>query len=135
MALREHMRLRLTQVEDNIAAARSLEQMPGYAPANPECSIEQVAVLVAAVEEAQMAEIHAANLAMLARNRVIAAEWALHNRMIAVKHQVRAQYGVNADEVEMVGLKRASTRKLPGRRNGKVAGGNGSSQEGVNGGA
>jgi hypothetical protein len=64
---------------------------------------------------ARDAETQAAALAS-ARDKATAKEWEFHNTILGVKDQVMAQYGRNSDEVQALGLKKASERKAPTRR-------------------
>ena len=90
--------------------------LPGYLPANSEYSSARLAELARAAEEAQQAELKAANTLTLARNAAVAAEWALHNALLGAKAGVVAQYGHDADAVQLVGLRKKVDRRSPARR-------------------
>ena len=68
-------------------------------------------------EEAQAAAALAA-----ARDNAVAQEWAFHNLMLGVKDQVMAQFGRDSNEVQALGLKKASERKSPQRRSKEAQG-------------
>jgi hypothetical protein len=57
-----------------------------------------------------------------ARNRAVAAEWDLHNKILGAKKQVVALYGEDSDEVQAVGLKKKSDWKRSGGRKAKADG-------------
>ncbi len=58
--------------------------------------------------------IFAQNLALYClRIDSAAAEWRFHEVMLGAKDQVIAQYGVNSDQVQALGLKKKSERKRP----------------------
>ena len=115
MALHENRRVRPGLLDEDSDVYTALLQMGDYAPPDPECVVAEVAVLATALEEARTRHKHAQDAATVTRNALTAAEWAFHNRIVAVKNQVRAQYGVNSDQVQMIGLKRTSARKRPSR--------------------
>lgn len=98
--------------EDGFAA---LQNITGYAPANPTYAIAAITAAQTALEEARDAEAQAEAAAAIARDRAVAKEWEFHNLMLGVKTQVIAQYGQDADEVQAIGLKRKSEYKSPSR--------------------
>ena len=67
------------------------------------------------MEQAQQAKLRAAQAQAIARELAIAAEWAMHDCLLGAR-QVIAQYGADAHEVELLGLKRKSERRRPVRR-------------------
>ncbi len=72
------------------------------------------------MEAAQLAETQAEAALKAARDAANAKEWAFHNAILGAKKQVIAQFGVDADEVQAIGLKKKSEYKSP-TRNGKSA--------------
>ena len=50
------------------------------------------------------------------RDETLAAELDLHSDVLGAKTAVKAQYGVNSNELQAVGLKKASERKRPVRK-------------------
>ena len=73
------------------------------------------------MQAAQEAEINAQNALDSARDNAAAAEWDFHNTMLGVKDQVVAQYGKDSNELQSMGLKKASERKAPKRKAKKAA--------------
>ena len=57
-----------------------------------------------------------AGAALKARDSATAKEWGFHNLMLGSKDQVTAQFGRNSNEVQAIGLKKASEYKAPQRR-------------------
>jgi hypothetical protein len=51
-----------------------------------------------------------------ARDNAVTAEREFHNLMLGAKDQVTAQFGRDSNEVQALGLKKASERKPPRRR-------------------
>ncbi len=63
----------------------------------------------------QAAEAQAAAALAAARDNAVAAEWEFHNLMLGAKDRVIAQFGRDSNEVQAIGLKKASERKAPTR--------------------
>jgi hypothetical protein len=73
------------------------------------------------VKTAQDAELAAQVALETARDAAAAAEWEFHNIMLGVKTQVMAQFGDSSDQVQALGLKKKSERKMPTARKAKAA--------------
>ena len=52
----------------------------------------------------------------MSSSRLNGREWEFHNLILGAKDQVTAQFGRDSNEVQAVGLKKASERKAPQRR-------------------
>jgi hypothetical protein len=83
---------------------------------NKDYSAAQLEELGRAMEQAQQAELRAAQAQAIARDLAIAAEWALHDGLLGAKAQVIAQYGPDAHALPLLGLRRKSERRRPVRR-------------------
>ncbi len=95
------------------AAQVTLASMADYKPANAAFSLANVAGALTAMQAAQQAELRAQAALDAARDAAAAAEWRFHEVMLGAKDQVIAQYGVNSDQVQALGLKKKSERKRP----------------------
>jgi hypothetical protein len=120
----ESRRLTPAVMEADESGFAALQAMALYEPANlayglPAVNSAHGLMLSARTEEAQ-AEAALAT----ARDNAVAKEWAFHNLMLGVKDQVMAQFGRDSNEVQALGLKKASERKAPQRRT--TGGGTGS---------
>jgi hypothetical protein len=120
MALNESKRLRPFIRKADEDAYRALSAFKNYQPANASCAREHLAALRNELQAAWEQEIKLENALAAARDATRAAEWCFHNAMLDVKAQVIAQYGVNSDEVQALGLKKKSERRKPGRRRPKA---------------
>jgi hypothetical protein len=112
----ESRRLTPAVMEADESGFAALQAMALYEPANlayglPAVNSAHGLMLSARTEEAQ-AEAALAT----ARDNAVAKEWAFHNLMLGVKDQVMAQFGRDSNEVQALGLKKASERKAPTRR-------------------
>jgi hypothetical protein len=107
--------LRPAQIEADRSSFAALQGIAGYAPANPLYAVAALTQLQVELTSAQAAETQAAALAS-ARDNAVAMEWEYHNRILGVKDQVVAQFGRDSNEVQALGLKKASERKPPVRR-------------------
>ncbi|HJR08325.1 MAG TPA: hypothetical protein VJ842_13780 [Pyrinomonadaceae bacterium] len=103
----------LLEADRNTLAA--LQAVTGYAPANASFSVAELTTLQAEMLSAQTAETQAAAALATARDEAVAKEWEYHNRILGVKDQVVAQFGRDSNEVQAIGLKKASERKAPTR--------------------
>ncbi|HEY0545413.1 MAG TPA: hypothetical protein VGC91_08570 [Pyrinomonadaceae bacterium] len=102
------------QADDNCFAA--LRAMRAYAPVNPAYLVEAINDARREAHSLRQAEAEALAAAAAARARTIAKEWEVHNLLLAAKHQVIAQFGVDSDELQSLGRKKKSDYKKPGRK-------------------
>jgi hypothetical protein len=109
-------RIQPSVLETDRTSFAALQGVAGYAPANPAFALSKITEVEAAVRAAQAAEAQAAAALAAARDEAVAREWEFHNLMLGAKDQVVAQFGRDANEVQAVGLKKASERKAPQRR-------------------
>lgn len=112
----ESKRLRPPQLEDDASGFAALQSMTGYAPANQAYTLTAITAAHAALQSAWTAETQAEAAYAAARDNAVAREWEFHNLMLGVKDQVTAQFGRDSNEVQAIGLKKASERKSPLRR-------------------
>ena len=112
----ENRRLKPALIEADRTSFAALRGVAGYAPANPLFTVAKIAEVEAATRGAQAAEAQAAAALAAARDEAVAREWEFHNLMLGAKDQVVAQFGRDANEVQAIGLKKASERKAPRRR-------------------
>lgn len=102
------------QADENCFAA--LQAMKAYAPVNPAYTLEAINEARREAQSLRQTEAEAVAAATAARARTIAKEWELHNLLLAAKHQVVAQFGVDSDELQSLGRKKRSEYKKPGRK-------------------
>jgi hypothetical protein len=112
----KNVRLRPAQIEADRSSFAALQGIAGYAPVNPAYALAAITQLQAEMTGAQAAEAQAAAALATARDNAAAKEWEFHNRVLGVKDQVVAQFGRDSNEVQAIGLKKASERKAPTRR-------------------
>jgi hypothetical protein len=115
----KNVRLRPAQIEADRSSFAALRAIGGYAPANAAYSVAEMTELETELSSALATETQAAAALATARDNAVAKEWEFHNRILGVKDQVIAQFGRDSNEVQALGLKKASERKAPVRR--KVA--------------
>lgn len=112
----ESKRLRPAQIAEDESGFAALQAITGYAPANQEYALAAVTAAHAALQSAQAAETQAEAALAAARDTAVAREWEFHNLMLGVKDQVTAQFGRDSNQVQALGLKKASERRAPQRR-------------------
>ena len=113
MAKNQNKRVAPGVLEADKVSFAALRAIADYAPANAAYSLAQIAGLETELKAAQDAEAQAAAALASARDEALAKEWEFHNRVLGAKDQVVAQFGRDSNEVQAVGLKKASERKAP----------------------
>ena len=92
----------------------ALKAISDYKPANDAFNVANIQT----VQDAMVAkrDIEAQKQADLdtARDDAAAAEWNFHNALLGAKEQVRAQYGIDSNQVQALGAQRRSPCKSPG---------------------
>lgn len=111
MAKNESRRLKPTVLETDKASFAALQAINGYAPANSAYSMTTITAAQNVLNAAQQAEAQAQAAAATARDEATAREWEFHNLMLGAKDQVMAQFGRDSNEVQAIGLKKASEYK------------------------
>ena len=117
----ESRRLTPAVLDADESGFAALQAMGLYEPANQAYSLQAISTARGLMESARTEESQAQAALDTARDNAVAKEWAFHNLMLGVKDQVMAQFGRDSNEVQALGLKKASERKTPQRR--KPAGG------------
>ena len=112
----ETKRLKPALIEADRGSFAALQAVAGYAPANPAYALSAITAAQGALASAQAAESQAEAALAAARDTAVAREWEFHNLILGAKDQVVAQFGRNSNEVQAIGLKKASERSAPTRR-------------------
>ncbi|HEX8354023.1 MAG TPA: hypothetical protein VF611_14040 [Pyrinomonadaceae bacterium] len=94
----------------------ALQAMSAYAPSNQAYTLAAITAAHEALESVRVAETQAEAAYAAARDNAVAREWEFHNLILGAKDQVTAQFGRDSNEVQALGLKKASERKVPQRR-------------------
>ena len=116
MAKDQSKRLNPSLVEADKASFAALQAIPNYTPANPAFVMAAITTAQTELNAAQQTEAQAAAAAATARDNAVAKEWAFHNLVLGAKDQVVAQFGRDSNEVQAIGLKRASEFKTRQRK-------------------
>ena len=115
MAKNENRPLPPSQLQADEDAFAALQAIEGYTPNNPAYTLAAVTTAHTTLIEKQGAAVQAEAAADAARDEAVAEAWRFHNTILAVKDQVRAQFGKDSSEVQALGLKRKSEYKPPQR--------------------
>jgi hypothetical protein len=113
MAKNETIRIRPSLLQQDRDGFAALKNIGSYKPANDDFTIANVKAAQDAmvgqrdIEAQKQADLDAA------RDDATAAEWAFHNAVLGAKDQVKAQFGVDSNELQAVGLKKKSEYKSP----------------------
>ena len=116
MAQNRNRRLSSDELRADRQALSGIQLLTDYAPTNNAYSAARLEALRHAMEAAQQAELRANQAQAIARDLAAATEWAMHDSLLGTKTQVIAQYGSDAHEVQLLGLRRKSERRRPMRR-------------------
>jgi len=116
MAKDEIKRLKAAALKADEDAYTALKTIQGYKPANPDYALPLLENMHQAMTGNQDRELIAEKEWKSARDDANDAEWEFHNAVLGMKDQVIAQFGVDSNEVQLLGLKKKSEYKRPGRR-------------------
>lgn len=116
MAKNENRPLPPSQLQADEDAFAALQAIEGYTPNNPAYTLEAVTTAHTALVEKQQSAVQAEAAADAARDEAVAEAWRFHNTILAVKDQVRAQFGKDSSQLQALGLKRKSEYKAPQRK-------------------
>ncbi|MDR0811136.1 MAG: hypothetical protein LBN23_02515 [Paludibacter sp.] len=89
----------------------AVQGIAGYVPARQELALDKLLALQAAMQTAQRTEVQKEGELKAARDNAVKTEHALHEAMLAVKDQIRAQFGAASDEYQSIGLKKKTEYK------------------------
>ena len=88
-----------------------MQKIEGYTPSNPAHTVHSLQAAFDDMRAAQAAENQMAAAMAAARDIAVSKEWVVHNLLLGVKDQVKAQFGKDSNEVQALGLKKVSDYK------------------------
>jgi hypothetical protein len=112
-----------SEIAEDEEAFAALKAIANYAPANPDYTLTAIVQAYEELQAARTLEVQADAAAKAASDNVVVRQSNFHNLILGSKDQVMAQFGRNSDEVQAIGLKKASERKAPQRKSKKGSGG------------
>jgi hypothetical protein len=101
--------------EDDITVL-ALQTLSDYQPQNALCSTSQLMQMRMTRAQARQAWVDAVAAAEAARKIMVETNHLYHNNVLEARSWVRAQYGADSAEIEIIGLTRKSQRKRPAKR-------------------
>lgn len=116
MASRQTTRLSPKVRAKDLELYSALKGITDYAPANPAYTHAKMDTKHANVLTTRDTKAAADAAAEAAEDSHIAAEWDLHNGILGAKDQVVAQFGLDSNEAQAMGLKKKSEYKRPTRK-------------------
>ena len=116
MASNPNRRVHAHTIQTDRESYIAMQSMTDYTPANVSYSSAELVDAYQTMEAALAAEINALNALKAARDTARKAEWNFHEAILGAKDQVIAQYGVDSNQVQAMGLKKKSDRKRSVRR-------------------
>jgi len=105
---------------EDIKTFHALATIKGYAPHDPDLTIEAITATHNELVADQIAFVQGQIALDRLRDKLIATEHRIHGQVGSSKDAVRGQFGDDSEEIATVGLKRASERKR-GSAKGKPA--------------
>lgn len=121
MADKENRRIRPSVLQEDIAAFAALQALTDYDPSNKDYELTKVIAAKSKMDADQTAEVQKNAAADAQRDETTAAEWKLHDLMLGVKDQVRAQYGASSNEFASLGMKKKTEYKSGSKKSGDEA--------------
>ena len=116
MAKNQNVRLKPAQLQADKDALTAIQGFSDYNPVNSAYSVLNLTNMQNEMLSTQQAEVTAQAALNSARDLAAEAEWQFHNYILDLKNQVIAQYGVNSNQVQALGLKKKSEYKTPVRK-------------------
>ena len=113
MAKDQTKRLTPKKMQENKDAFTALSAIKTYAPSNADFTLAIGNQKESDKDKKQAEEVLAEKALSTARDVATAAEWDFHNYILGVKTQVAAQFGVDSNEIQSLGLKKKSEYKKP----------------------
>jgi hypothetical protein len=111
MAKDQNRRVIAATLAEDEAAFNALQNITGYAPSNANYAITALTQAFNDMRAAQAVEDQAVAALATARDQAVSKEWTVHNLMLGVKDQIKAQFGKDSLQVQELGLKRVSEYK------------------------
>jgi len=111
MAKDQTKRVNREDLDKDQTAFNALQNIVSYAPSNPAHTIQSLQTAFDEMRAAQAAEDQVAAAMATTRDLAVSKEWAMHNLMLGVKDQIKAQFGKDSNEVQALGLKKVSEYK------------------------
>ena len=111
-----------SEIAEDEEAFAALKAIANYAPANPAYTLTAIVQAYEELQAARTLEVQADAAAKAASDNVVVRQSNFHNLILGSKNQVMAQFGRNSDEVQAIGLKKASERTAPQRKSKKGSG-------------
>jgi hypothetical protein len=97
----------------------NLKAVTNYAPANKNFEVAKGTPLQNEMRAKQDALALAKSAYKAAIDNAKDSEWSFHDFILGAKSQVGAQFGVDSNELQSLGIKKKSERKRPTRKGGK----------------
>jgi hypothetical protein len=116
MAKNETKRLSPAQIQADIDSYDALMDMEDYKAANPAYSRENATTSRTGMGRSQQKSTQSTAAAAADRDNMIGDEWGFHNIILGIKDQVVAQFGINSNEAQAIGLKKKSEYKARSKK-------------------
>jgi hypothetical protein len=122
MGKNETRRLSPAVLADDREIFTNLQAIEDYHPANAAYTVAALTIIDNEEKSTGALEIQALAAYEAARDNHIAKQWAMHNGLLGAKDQVVAQFGINSNEAQSLGLKKKTEYKSPKRKKAAAGG-------------
>ncbi len=116
MAKDQSKRVSSKDLSSDIIVIDALSGIAEYDPHNSQYSVATIQSLYTTMIAAHVVETRADAALHAARDKAVTAEWGFHNAVLGSKDEVKAQFGKDSNELQSLGLKKASEYKRPAQR-------------------
>lgn len=116
MATNKNRRIKAQRLKEDNLSLIGLLSIENYDPQQPEFSLSNLQASHDTAQQLSAKLIVAEAYLNALRDEVMNAEWHFHELMLGCKKSVRAQFGSESNEIQLVGLKKKSRYKSRTKR-------------------
>jgi hypothetical protein len=116
MATYKNRRIKSQRLKEDNFSLIGLQSIENYHPQQPEFSLSNLQESHDTAQQLSAKLVVAEAYLNALRDEVMNAEWRFHELMLGCKKSVRAQFGSESNEIQLVGLKKKSRYKSRTKR-------------------
>lgn len=117
MAKDQTKRINPSILQADLDAFSALLAIPDYRPINEDYSLDNGQRIKNTMLANQTTEVQSKAKYEADKDASVESEWELHNYMLGVKDQIKAQFGADSSQIQALGLKKKSEYKTSKRKN------------------
>ena len=116
MADKETKRVPPKELAKDEKSLEALKDIGNYTPVDQKYLLVNIENVKEKLDVMHKLETQAEQAYKAARDNAALTEWEFHEAILGAKNQIRAQFGVNSNEVQAIGLKKKSEWKTPQKK-------------------